>query len=72
LSTNSNKTVDLFGFLNGKKCGMEKVKNAGWWDGNGKKCGTFIPRSKPGMTWFEKEGRSRLSIKTGHACSMPL
>jgi hypothetical protein len=37
-----------------KNAGFETVKNAGWkrlkmWVGNGKKCGTVNPRSKPGM-----------------------
>jgi hypothetical protein len=34
-STNSNKTGDLFGFLNGQKCGIEALKMR---YGNGKKC----------------------------------
>jgi hypothetical protein len=29
-STSSNNTGDLFGFLNGQKCGMKTVKKARW------------------------------------------
>jgi hypothetical protein len=29
-STSSSNTGDLFGFLNGQKCGIKTVKNARW------------------------------------------
>jgi hypothetical protein len=62
---------------NGKKCGeAEPCRNAGY---AAQKQGIQkrsimrdVPQINPGMTRFEKEGISRLSIKTGHACSVLL